>query len=143
MFGLLKHKRGLKLCHTVSLRTTAVIQRWIELFPNAFMELMSDSLITFPHKTYSIPLFSRLRWSTSAWSFSRVSLCCCCRNWISFCSETTRGSMSPAVLCSPLSAAGATGSGFRWFPDKRRGEQGFPRHPTLDQCGRLRTGGRF
>lgn len=94
------------------------------------------------------PLLSLLRCSISAWSFSSVSLCCCCRKWMFLCRDATRGSASlwqgtSASLLAPLSAAGTSGSGCSRFAAARRGEKGFTRRPTRGQCGKWRNGGKF
>lgn len=99
------------------------------------------------------PLFSRLRYSISACSFSKVFLCCCWRNWIFLCIEATRGSVSlwrggstaapSPLLLSAGGAAGSGGSGGSWLGGNRRGEQGFSRRPTRLHWGRCLTGGRL
>ncbi len=121
-----------------TLKSVKIQVKWRE-------RLIFFKCMTFFHLTLvSSPLFSRRRYSISAWSFSRVSLCCCWRNWIFFCMDATRGSMSLwQDTPTSLPAGGTAGSGFSWFAGKPRGERGFPRRPTRVHCGKCLTGGRL
>lgn len=88
----------------------------------------------------SSPLFSRRRYSISACSFSRVSLCCCCRNWTFLCMAARRCSPALRQVVPTPSTGGTTGC---WLAGKQRGVRDFPRGPTRGQCGRCVTGGRL
>lgn len=94
------------------------------------------------------PLFSLLRWSISAWSFSRVSLCCSCRNRMFLSRDVTRGSpwsfSTGAAALIPAWVNDITGSGFKCWLIERRVNPVFPcRGPTLLQCGRWCSGGKL
>lgn len=70
------------------------------------------------------PLFSLRRWSISAWSFCRVSLCCSCRNWMLLSSDVTRRSawpVSSGAALIPASVNGITGRGLKccWLTETR------------------------